>query len=330
MYTWYNKSVICYAFLEDVGAPAPRVSRQEFKNSRWFTRGWTLQELLAPKKVEFYSQGWVAFGDRTGLADFITDITGIERRFLLVDQSLASAAKKMSWAAHRQTSRTEDIAYCLMGLFDVNMPLLYGEGEKAFIRLQEEISKVTGDNSLFAWGQPYELGPHLDPPRRSNRWARGSRRDDNTSYDSFDEELIFSDEDVYGLFADHPRDFRNSGNVDMLINFQGLGIPPVLYGKGVRIGLPIIPGNFTEKEMKRIPWLRKASVALLASRIDGDNSRYVALLLRPWGKRFYGRATNPIIIKSTREMRDAGELEKLVQNVVIKKPDMIEVTPPED
>ena len=131
--------------------------RSAVKCSDWFTRGWTLQELLAPQKVEFYDRLWAGLGDRTALATTISAVTGIS-----VDQldytvafeysGIACVAQKMSWVARRATSRGEDIAYCMFGLFDVNLPLLYGEGRaKAFQRLQMEILRTCDDESIFAW-----------------------------------------------------------------------------------------------------------------------------------------------------------------------------------
>ena len=117
---------------------------------RWFTRGWTLQELLAPQDVEFYDQDWVSIGTKKTMWGLLSKITGIKPRHLWESQE-ASVAQKMSWAANRQTTRTEDLAYSLLGLFNVNMPLLYGEGEKAFKRLQHEILQSTNDESIFAW-----------------------------------------------------------------------------------------------------------------------------------------------------------------------------------
>ncbi|KAI0898978.1 HET-domain-containing protein [Annulohypoxylon nitens] len=135
MYNWYRGS--------------------EFRDSKWFSRGWTLQELIAPKRLVFYSSRWTKIGDRSGLALDISVVTGIEIRLLqgVADIHTVSIAKKMSWAARRETTRVEDIAYCLLGLFDVNMPLLYGEGSKAFIRLQEEIIKTSNDHTIFCWSR---------------------------------------------------------------------------------------------------------------------------------------------------------------------------------
>ncbi|KAI1822609.1 HET-domain-containing protein [Xylaria intraflava] len=148
MYAWYRDSVVCYAFLVDVdGAPG------SFAKSRWFTRGWTLQELLAPSKVVFFDVRWRVLGDRKDLAQTICGITRIHIGALHDRNTIHeySVAQRMSWAADRQTSRLEDIAYCLLGIFDVNMPLLYGEGGRAFLRLQQEIIRMTDDQSILAW-----------------------------------------------------------------------------------------------------------------------------------------------------------------------------------
>lgn len=154
MFEWYQGSAICYAFLEDVSsADEPDVRRRKFRNSLWFTRGWTLQELLAPLQVIFYSTQWIALGNKRSLAAPISEITKIDLETLHGRKSVqsASVAKRMSWAAGRRTKRIEDRAYSLMGLFGVYMPMLYGEGSKAFQRLQEEILKISDDQSIFCW-----------------------------------------------------------------------------------------------------------------------------------------------------------------------------------
>ncbi|KAI1078697.1 HET-domain-containing protein [Whalleya microplaca] len=157
MYIWYQRSTVCYAYLHDV--PDHDLGQddalKQFRESQWFRRGWTLQELIGPRRLIFYSQSWKEIGDRskTILTNEISAITGIETSLFqgLADLHEISVAKKMSWAAKRKTTRVEDIAYCLLGLFDVNMPLLYGEGPKAFIRLQEEIIKTSNDHTIFCW-----------------------------------------------------------------------------------------------------------------------------------------------------------------------------------
>jgi hypothetical protein len=117
-----------------------------FPESKWFTRGWTLQELIAPSKVIFYSREWKYLGTKSELARELTDITGIDGRVLKGDHpSVCSIADRMSWVSKRGTTREEDIAYSLLGIFNINMPLLYGKRGKAFIRLQEEIMKASDD-----------------------------------------------------------------------------------------------------------------------------------------------------------------------------------------
>lgn len=334
MYKWYRKSAVCYAFLEDVEPPSRRrVNRDQFKSSRWFTRGWTLQELLAPLDLRFYSHGWSLLGDRTALADLVTQATGIERRFLLYTADHASAAKKMSWAAHRNTSRIEDIAYCLMGLFGVNMPLLYGEGNKAFVRLQQEIARTTGDHSIFAWGKPFKLEPFLHPPPKPRQTIRpgipaSPIKWDRETMRRREEEAaripIADPERTFGLFAESPRDFEHCGNIDPLFGLEGMGTPPVVFGKNVRIGLPVVPGNFSARDVQRIPWLRGVTVALLGCEVDGD---YVALLLRPEAERYYMRSRNPILVPVTDKTDDWRNLQSCVRTLVIKDFETIEVLP---
>ena len=153
MYRWYQKADKCYAYLFDVKAN----QLETFRQSSWFTRGWTLQELIAPMKLLFYDTEWLKIGSKTTLAAEVTAITGIDEGVLRKPSLLrmprgACIARKMYWASARQTSVPEDKAYCLLGLFDINMPLLYGEGaEKAFLRLQKELLSTTTDETIFAW-----------------------------------------------------------------------------------------------------------------------------------------------------------------------------------
>src|ERR1700761_6199459 len=133
MYRWYSSAKICYAYIVDV--PGNTLSNSlppEFRKSRWFSRGWTLQELIAPSNVVFYSRFWDRLGTKIDLCDLLSEITGIDSTILRDDRDLKyiSVAQKMSWAANRETTRVEDMAYCLLGIFDVNIQLLYGEGKK--------------------------------------------------------------------------------------------------------------------------------------------------------------------------------------------------------
>ncbi|KAI0767526.1 heterokaryon incompatibility protein-domain-containing protein [Fomes fomentarius] len=155
MFNWYSNAAICYAYLVDVpDDDDPHVSDSGFSKSRWFRRGWTLQELVAPKIVVFFSSGWRVLGTKSTLASVIAKKTRIQPAILSLEEPLhtVSVAARMSWASRRTCTRVEDHAYSLLGIFDINMPTLYGEGSRAFMRLQEEIMKKIPDQSLFAWG----------------------------------------------------------------------------------------------------------------------------------------------------------------------------------
>jgi hypothetical protein len=188
MYRWYSSAKICLVYLSDITRPradnkstASDFARAAFTSCRWNKRGWTLQELVAPVICRFYYQDWRFMGEKVEFLEELSYATGIPMSVLEEPESLleVSVAERMSWAANRETTRLEDMGYCLLGLFDIQMPLLYGEGEKAFIRLQEEILKTTDDYSLFAW-----------------------------SADT-------SDKSIYrGLLARSPHEFRNCGSVE--------------------------------------------------------------------------------------------------------------------
>ncbi|KAH7070394.1 heterokaryon incompatibility protein-domain-containing protein [Paraphoma chrysanthemicola] len=154
MYLWYERAIQCYVFLSDLGVDTELKSA--LPRCRWFTRGWTLQELIANRTVTFFDSKWNHRGTKLDLARHLAEITLIDEDVMKGNANLSDfcVATKMSWAAKRSTTRIEDRAYCLLGLFEVNMPLLYGEGEKAFQRLQEEIIRSTPDFSIFAWTKP--------------------------------------------------------------------------------------------------------------------------------------------------------------------------------
>ena len=159
MYRWYENAKACYAYLHDVPDPwFPTAGDDErypdFNGwPEWFSRGWTLQELIAPSNVQFLNKNWQSIGDKRTLAPTLVGITGIPEHILIhgLHGNRPCVAQIMSWAAHRTTTRVEDRAYSLMGLLDVNMPMLYGEGKKAFHRLQLEIIRASNDQSIFAW-----------------------------------------------------------------------------------------------------------------------------------------------------------------------------------
>ena len=157
MFRWYHYASKCYVYLSDVSISGSIKNDQffqgtwepAFQKSRWFTRGWTLQELIAPASVEFFSVEGERLGDKKSLERQIHEITGITTQALQGGPlSQFSVNERMLWAAKRETKREEDAAYSLLGIFDIHMPLIYGEGrKKALVRLHKEIKESFKDKS---------------------------------------------------------------------------------------------------------------------------------------------------------------------------------------
>jgi hypothetical protein len=201
MFQWYKAATVCFAYLSDLLPPPAHsscdasVAGEELRPCRWFTRGWTLQELIAPKNVLFFDQAWNLRGTKDELGDAIQEITGIYTFVLQDSDRMADlpVSTRLSWASSRETTRVEDIAYFLLGIFDANMPLLYGEGEKSFIRLQHEIIKSNSDLSIFGWHSGTISRQDCTNGLCSREFVR-------RQYDL---------EDGYcGIFASFPKDFR--------------------------------------------------------------------------------------------------------------------------
>jgi len=222
MYNWYWGAEICYAYLSDV-------PDRHLTESEWFRRGWTLQELLAPAVVEFYKKDWTRIGTKWSLVDDIQEATGIEKKYLLDRRMIKSACvgKKFSWASHRKTTRPKDAAYCMLGLLQVNMPMLYGEGSRAFHRLQLEILKQTRDHTIFVWEPP------SNPYDRYSRYKEsvGTRRKDMT------------DNEFWGMLAPSPACFAVHCRKEIfpLIYLESLNLlTHEMTNMGLRITLPCI------------------------------------------------------------------------------------------
>ena len=227
MFRWYKSAAMCYVYLSDVSRGEDVL--EAIRNSRWFTRGWTLQELLASRNIIFFAKDWSNLGymgsfselnlhrESSGASDvspctdlttLVSQVTRIPKDYLSREKKLEQAciAQRMCWASHRQTTRPEDRAYSLMGIFDINMPIMYGEGlEKAFFRLQREICNGTSDQSIFAW--------------------------------------YHSDRISYRLLADSPDCFQNSGEVmrsypGRALGFRSSNSAFYLTNLGLRITLP--------------------------------------------------------------------------------------------
>lgn len=205
MYRWYRESVVCYAYMEDVPNEDNVLDPgAAFSQSRWFTRGWTLQEMLAPPELHFYDASWDKIAAKQDIIHELETITGVPRQSLLgFDPSTteATVAQRMSWAARRTTTRDEDRSYSLLGLFDVNLPMIYGEGGRnAFVRLQQAVLERTRDNSIFAWG--LKNGAMSMPEQRT--LPIGSSNPGSSSTDG-----ILSD----GIWASSPADFSHCGKI---------------------------------------------------------------------------------------------------------------------
>jgi hypothetical protein len=159
MFRWYQNANKCYVYLSDVSKPPLDIAdkpdqiswESEFRTSQWFTRGWTLQELIAPTSVEFFAKERSFLGTRESLQQQISDISGVPAKALHGSPlSGFSVTERLTWAKSRTTTRKEDKAYSLLGIFGVNMTLIYGEGEEsAMKRLMEEIDKSSKGRVIY-------------------------------------------------------------------------------------------------------------------------------------------------------------------------------------
>ena len=266
MYRWYQSSAVCYVYLEDFSNLRPdgrwcdstesESTIRNLEKCRWFFRGWTLQELISPPVVEFYDRDWVISGTRVGLQEILSKITRVPIPVLTRIKKPRDypVAARMSWAAQRETTRVEDEAYCLQGLFDVYMPLLYGEGRRAFQRLQEEILKQEEDYTIFAWPLRYGTGP------RSPVLA--------SSPSAFDERLI------------SPLKFEEFSNIDFDLGRINSALnaskPPTVSSRGVALDLP-----FVTESMPRTHYITSYSSA------EGSNVIFAAICQTGASKRYF-------------------------------------------
>lgn len=206
MFEWYSTATVCYAYLDDVVKSESTPEQHIFKRQRperpnqeseWFERGWTLQELLAPKKnMEFYDQDWERIGTKEQLAGVLQLVTRIDKRYLSWEADFrdASVAARMSWMAGRFTTQVEDIAYSMLGVLDINMTIQYSEGVKAFIGLQKTLMESSTDESIFAWTVPtggLQCYRSHQPVQKWRDWA----------------------EKEWGLLAPSPDCFKDSGDL---------------------------------------------------------------------------------------------------------------------
>ncbi|RPD75562.1 hypothetical protein L226DRAFT_612584 [Lentinus tigrinus ALCF2SS1-7] len=281
MYEWYAQADVCYVYMWDVTSMEdPRMGVSTFRRSRWFTRSWTLQELIAPSNVVFLSKRWEVLGTKESFVDLVEEITAVPADVLLHRTPLdsISVARRMSWAAPRRATLVEDEAYSLLGLFGINMPAIYGVGRQAFIRLQQQIFARNPEHSIFAWGGILEW--------ESITYARWELPSTRTSTDARPEPQ---------LFADRPAEFGRSSSafsaisIDMLAERIGIGIlegsaltpaPLTLTDTGVRARLPLLCFRVYDK---RTRYTRLYYLAILAC--EDQAGRLMALVLCDQGGR---------------------------------------------
>lgn len=259
-FSWFQEAAACYTYLADVeptDRDDPYAEKSSFRYSRWFKRAWTLPELLAPEKMEFYAQDWSHIGSKTNdkFLKLLSKASGIPADVLTGERDLddVSISTRMQWAARRQASRTEDVGYSLLGIFGVHMNINYGEGNNAFVRLQQEILPKTHDHSLFAW--------FLDDEPAQIHGQSGEIK-------------------MFGLLADSPVRFAKTGNLKPLTHPTIAENPWGMTGKGLRAGFIIRPctefGYATDVFQAR----------LNCEPMDLSTSPPLIFLKRLWGDQF--------------------------------------------
>ncbi|KAI3321939.1 HET-domain-containing protein [Xylariaceae sp. AK1471] len=301
MFQWYESAAVCYTYLADMILAEADSLRQLFRRCRWRTRGWTLQELLAPRDVVFYDFHWNMIGNKFGLSAILSDVTDIAQGYIITTLPLSSAnvAEKMSWASPRSTTREEDGAYCLLGIFDVNMPLLYGEGGSgAFLRLQEEILKKAYDPTIF--------GCFLG--LRKNNIASLPFAPPNPS-------LL----DASNLLASGPKEFSNAGNLEINPDWPDWteNIPTVQNGT-ICVSVPIIepgPSDFT----CRVKFVDPVVLALFGFRCREWGCDTLALVLRRWRDNLYGRELGENVLAVRIPVPDSSYLRSHVRTICVKQ-----------
>ena len=305
MFRWYRDAAICYIYLADVeitAGPDPQDLESRIAMSRWFTRGWTLQELLAPRQACFYSADWSRLGTKAELADIITSVTRIEPRYLSGEEDIhrASVSRRMSWASSRETSRVEDIAYCLLGIFDINLPLIYGEGDKAFQRLQGAIMQsYPEDHTLFAWGTIVAtpstelLGDELyEKSTQPLLWKAPEDRPASAQ--------------LFSMLAQSPRDFKDSHSIVPSRwakpfyrhpDIRAL-VPMRLGSSAVRLELPFPRGYRDVKyywDNPNFAQVREARFPILLCKLEGAKGDYMIITIIECDDYLYGRTRELVI-----------------------------------
>ncbi|KAI5985152.1 hypothetical protein EDD15DRAFT_1642599 [Pisolithus albus] len=254
MFRWYGKSKTCYAYLDDVdNSTLP--TEQDFEKygksngwPKWFTRGWTLQELIAPKQIKFFDKNWEFIGEKRELAETLEKITRIPIEVLRdgLKPGRFCVAQIMSWAADRKTTRVEDRAYSLIGLFGVAMSEHYGEGiQKAFHRLQKQIiqKEQYSDHSIFAWNPEGQFGQLSGVLANDPNYFRSCHDVKKVEYDEFIKQIRLTGSQSSGKLAclgSRCRALPEQLSVILVTNV------------GIQIRLPVIPHRDSESVFRAV------------------------------------------------------------------------------
>lgn len=253
MFMWYRNAAVCYAFLMDID----RGRQDDMLSSRWWTRAWTLQELLAPESVLFFDINWQYIGTKADMAEQIGLATNIDVDTLRDSEVTysKSVAQRLSWTARRKATRVEDLAYSLLGLFQINMAMQYGEGSGAFLRLQKEIVRTTDDLSIFAWNPASSILQDVITDGTDRSVSR------------------------LGLFAPHPSNFENCKDIEFFPRHIGNARVEEQHGN-LTLHAPVVSSkehrisNVAAGHLPPIYW-----IALLPCGVRGEPHMLLGLLL---------------------------------------------------
>ncbi|KAK4450839.1 heterokaryon incompatibility protein-domain-containing protein [Podospora aff. communis PSN243] len=279
MFSWYRKAAICYAYLADLHITPGTEIEDCLRQCRWFTRGWTLQELIASVNIRFYDASWDFVASKHQLTGEISRITGVDVAVLedVTNLSEIPVGRRMAWASNRETTRAEDIAYCLLGIFDISIPPLYGEGEKAFTRLQEEIARQSNDLTLFAWEQ------------------------DETDQHQY-----------RAIFAKSPREFRNCSNLRALPPRFYAANEFSLTNRGLRIAtnLSIWYPPHVSRRASKDEYLLLGLDCLECSHRTNFTPQWVAVKLERFGSTYVRTSPGSLAYCPSRPSKDASRTSK--------------------
>jgi hypothetical protein len=303
MYKWYQRSKICYAYLVDVdGVDESDQFLTQLRAARWFERGWTLQELIAPLTVVFYSKTWRRIGTKLDKRNIISEITGIDVGILQTGAlDHTSIAQKMSWAARRTTTKIEDMAYCLLGIFGVTMSLQYGEGKESFRRLQDGIISSSEDHSIYAWRDSRILQSvdtfwdnliDVSKIQKSTISSEGSG-------------TISRHQLLKGLLAESPADFESSGDVRWLESWSiEMATTVTIRQRYVQLELPLIPlWQLVPTSMQvEFPYIHhgQIDVVILDCGLEKDPRHCFGVPVLRWNAQYHGKYHDPVLIPLNR------------------------------